>query len=124
MWSFRVVVLQRTVKSLLKKWNFYHSLQKSLRRACFVSGLITGILLEGGGGGGLLSYAVFVLKKFLYKTLITSFNLHEKHATVYLFKNKPTRPHEVDFNIRNRKKLITKSHVPKRGRGLLEREVG
>ena len=49
------------------------------------------------------------------------------YLSVYLFKNKPAGPHELDFVIGNGA-LITKSHVPKRGGrlpngGLLERGV-
>ena len=40
------------------------------------------------------------------------------YLSVYLFNNKPTGPHEVDFIIGNSKKF----HVPKRGGGGAIRE--
>ena len=39
------------------------------------------------------------------------------YFNVYLFQNKSTRSHEVDFVLGKKNGLITKSHVAKRGGG-------
>ena len=41
----------------------------------------------------------------------TSFNLHEKYATVYLIKTKPTGPHVLDFVLGNNYKLTCPKRV-------------
>ena len=46
------------------------------------------------------------------------------YFNVYLFQNKSTRSHEVDFVLGKKNGLITKSHVAKRGGGGVNRRGG